>query len=218
METDCWISIVVTNFNYSSFLGRCIESCLSQDLKSDQFEIVVVDDASTDSSREVLSGFGADPQVQVVLRDQNGGVAAAANDGIRRATGEFVTRVDADDAVVPSFARKLAQRLRTAPAAFCVCCDYRTVDPAGATLGTFSARTHPISCGVMYRRNRLMEAGLYDPLWRHLEEEELRGRLGYQYSIEYVDEVLYDYLRHDRNKTLDTSALASYRKRLETGS
>lgn len=209
------VSIIITSFNYARFLPRCIEACLEQDMPRNDFEIVVVDDASTDDTASVLDRFKNSDNVRSIIKDRNEGVAAAANCGLREARGQFVTRVDADDVVATAFIRKLATRLEDTPGVFCVCCDYELVDPRGRSLGRFSARTHPISCGIMYRRTALIEAGLYAPEWRHLEEKELRARLGDEYTISYLDENLYSYLRHDRNKTNDLAAVSEYQRRLD---
>src|SRR5690349_12902878 len=74
--TSPLVSVVVTNHNYGRFLGECLESALNQDYSP--VEVVVVDDGSTDNSRQVLRGFG--PSIETVLQEC-GGQAAAANAG-----------------------------------------------------------------------------------------------------------------------------------------
>ena len=70
------------------------------------------------------------------------------------------------------------------------------------TIRRCRAEDEPISCGILYRRDWLVKAGLYDPSFRHLEERELRHRLGDYYRVDYLRMPFYRYRRHDSNKTL----------------
>lgn len=86
------ISVIITSYNRKPFIGRAIRSCLKQSLSKDKFEVIVVDDCSTDDTKDVLDGF-KDKIVQVML-DKNVGVAEASNIGIKKALGSFIIRVD----------------------------------------------------------------------------------------------------------------------------
>ncbi len=96
------VSIVICNFNYARFLPEAIDSALAQ---SPPCQVIVVDDGSTDQSREILSR--APSCVDVVLQD-NGGQLAAYNAGFARCTGDLVIFLDADDALEPHAARTAA--------------------------------------------------------------------------------------------------------------
>ena len=89
------VSIVITNYNYGEYLERCIRSCQSQ-VFDGKYEIIVVDDCSTDHSSRILEMYGEDSLVNVILNQDNMGVAGSANIGIKAARGQFVVRVDAD--------------------------------------------------------------------------------------------------------------------------
>jgi GT2 family glycosyltransferase len=80
------ISVVITNYNGKKFLADCIDSVLSQTLKP--FEVIVVDNASTDGSQEFLRS--AYPDVILIEMNENAGFARAANAGILTSTGEFI--------------------------------------------------------------------------------------------------------------------------------
>lgn len=90
------VSVVIPNFNYERFLPEAIRSVLAQTLEP--FEIIVVDDGSSDSSVNVAKPFG--PLVQVV-EQQNRGVSYSRNVGARRASGKYVAFLDADDRWYP---------------------------------------------------------------------------------------------------------------------
>lgn len=87
------VSIVIPNYNYAQYIGACIQSVLDQTYED--FEVLVVDDGSTDQSLEIARGF-TDPRVKV-LPKPNGGVSSAKNMGIQAATGRWVGFLDSDD-------------------------------------------------------------------------------------------------------------------------
>jgi glycosyltransferase involved in cell wall biosynthesis len=91
-------SIIITNYNYEKFLGRCIRSCLNQ-LISDKYEVILVDDCSKDRSIKVANEFKHFPNFKIIQNKKNIGVAASANIGFLKAKGKYVVRIDADDYV-----------------------------------------------------------------------------------------------------------------------
>jgi glycosyltransferase involved in cell wall biosynthesis len=107
------VSVLVNNHNYGRFLGAALKSVLDQDYPSGRFEIIVVDDASTDDSREVLETFA--PRVKTVLREKNGGQAAAFNDGFDAATGEIFCLLDSDDWWEPAKLSRVVERFDREP-------------------------------------------------------------------------------------------------------
>lgn len=100
------ISVVVPIHNGAKWLGQTLDSLFSQTYP--YFEIILVDDASTDKLREVLSSFH-DNRLRIVHLNKNGGVSAARNQAIRLAKGDFIAFCDADDLCQPQrFERQLA--------------------------------------------------------------------------------------------------------------
>ena len=95
------VSVVVNNFNYERYVGIAVESALAQ---RPRIEVVVVDDGSSDGSRELLSTYRR--RVKLVLQD-NGGQAAAFNSGFAAATGDVVLFLDADDLLAPGAVRAI---------------------------------------------------------------------------------------------------------------
>lgn len=194
-------SIVITNYNYGNFVERAVRSCLHQQFVGDTTEVIVVDDASTDHSRVALEGFSDHPRVRIIALEKNQGVAAAANAGIRAARGQYVVRVDADDFVGEQFVFFLQSYLEMNHDAVGVACDYLLMDPSERVLERCFADRSPISCGILYRRDALVAAGLYNADFRHCEEMELRRRMGADYVIHHLRMPLYRYRKHGSNKT-----------------
>jgi glycosyltransferase involved in cell wall biosynthesis len=94
LTADPKITVLLDNYNYARFLGTAIESVLSQTYEN--FELIIVDDGSTDSSRQVISSY-KDSRIVPVLQE-NGGQGAAFKAGISRASGEYIAFLDSDDA------------------------------------------------------------------------------------------------------------------------
>jgi glycosyltransferase involved in cell wall biosynthesis len=94
--TRCLVSIIIINFNYGRFLRQAIDSALDQTYRP--VEVVVVDDGSTDCSREIMRSYG--DQIVSVLK-KNGGQGSAFNFGFAKTSGEIACFLDSDDALLP---------------------------------------------------------------------------------------------------------------------
>ena len=98
MEKEPLASIVISSYNYGRYLHDCIDSALSQSYS--RTEVVVVDDASTDDSREIITGYGE--RIRPVLRERNMGGRATYNDSCRVSKGEVILILDSDDMLCPT--------------------------------------------------------------------------------------------------------------------
>jgi hypothetical protein len=109
--------------------------------------------------------------------------------------------VDADDYISEKMLFLLQEYLAFNDDAFGVACDYLMVDENENVIERRQADQAPVSCGILYRRDLFVQAGLYNPEFRHREEEELRRRLGDYYRLHYLRMPLYRYRMHKNNKT-----------------
>ena len=91
------VSVVVNNYNYAAYLAEAIDSALQQDYEAK--EIVVVDDGSTDHSRDIVAGYGS---TVIPIHKANGGQASALNMGFDASHGDIIMFLDADDFLLPS--------------------------------------------------------------------------------------------------------------------
>ena len=89
------VSVVVATRNQGRFLRRCLRSLTSQSLPREVYEIIVIDDGSTDSTRDVLCDYR--DRVEAIHLKRHRGLAAACSAGLTRARGQFIVRVDSDD-------------------------------------------------------------------------------------------------------------------------
>ena len=108
MNPKVGVSVIIPSFNHEAFVGRAIDSVLAE--HDVDLEVVVVDDGSTDLSRERLAVYQEDPRVKIHLQE-NLGAHAALNRGLDLADGEFIFILNSDDAFDPRRISKLLQRL-----------------------------------------------------------------------------------------------------------
>jgi glycosyltransferase involved in cell wall biosynthesis len=108
------ISVLLPAYNRANCLPHSICSVLTQTLAD--FELIVVDDASTDCTCEVLSRFSNDPRVRVFVNPENRGLARCLNKALDVSTSQFVVHLDSDDTLVPTALERLYAELRTSGA------------------------------------------------------------------------------------------------------
>jgi glycosyltransferase involved in cell wall biosynthesis len=94
------VSVLLTSYNYERYLPEAIESVLNQSFKD--LELIIVDDASTDSSRKIIESYQTkDKRVRAFFHEKNQGIARTANDGLSMANGKFISFIGADDVWFP---------------------------------------------------------------------------------------------------------------------
>ncbi len=91
------LSIVVPVYNVEKYIGRCLESLLNQDLPSEDFEIVAIDDGSPDKSSNIIEEYQKEYSNIRLIHKPNGGLSSARNRGIDEAKGKYIMFVDSDD-------------------------------------------------------------------------------------------------------------------------
>lgn len=212
MPLSTLVSVIVAAHDEERFIGRCLRSLLSQRFLRGKYEIVVVDDGSTDNTQAVLETFGK--EIRVIRNEQNLGLPASINKAIVSCRSKFVVRVDADDYVNADFLDILYLFLAENPQFDAASCDYLLVDDREEVLARCDAIKQPIACGIMFRTEQLIDIGMYDESFLRHEDRDLRLRFLDRYSIHHVQLPLYRYRRHDENITNDVEAMAHHEKRL----
>ena len=101
----CKFSIIVPVYNVENELSKCIDSILGQSVED--FELILVDDGSTDRSREICDDYGKKDRRIKVIHKSNRGVSSARNSGLDIANGEYIVFVDSDDYVTEDYLEKL---------------------------------------------------------------------------------------------------------------
>lgn len=171
------------------------------DQTADDYEIIVVDDSSTDVSHEMLDLW--DDKVQIIRNRKNLGLGASCNAGIRQSLARYVVRVDADDYVCKDFVYLLSRFLDYNPLFEAVKCDYYTVT-RDHKMELVSAVEKPIACGIMYRREVLWELGMYDETPGVREDVDIRERFDFaKFRMGHLQLPLYRYHRHPGSITFE---------------
>tara|TARA_B100000401_G_C52783578_1_gene709552 strand:- start:1084 stop:1728 length:645 start_codon:yes stop_codon:yes gene_type:complete len=210
---DIKISVIVPVYNREKFIGRCLRSLLSQSIGTDSFEIVLVDDGSTDSTKKIYEAFS--DEIKIIKHKKNLGLPTALNTGIKNVKGRFLVRVDSDDYVNSEFLQILFLFISENPNYDAVSCDYLLVDDKEQTIKRYDCLKDPIGCGIMFKTDHLIEIGLYNEKFLLHEEKELRLRFEKKYSINRVPLPLYRYRKHASNMTNNKKKFKSKMKMLK---
>lgn len=107
------VSFVIPVYNVEKYLCRCIDSIYAQGLKEDEYEIILVNDGSTDNSYNILCHYATNNSNIVLINQDNQGVSSARNAGINRAKGDFICFVDSDDYLNPGGINYIFQHFNT---------------------------------------------------------------------------------------------------------
>lgn len=107
------LSIIVPVYNVSKYLAKCLDSLICQDLKPEEYEIIVVNDGSTDNSEEISRQYEEKYSNIKVVRQENQGLSGARNTGIKLANGKYIQFVDSDDYLEPNVLKTLIDKMET---------------------------------------------------------------------------------------------------------
>jgi glycosyltransferase involved in cell wall biosynthesis len=166
------VSVIIPCFNYGKFLSETIESVLNQTFSD--FEIVVVDDGSTDSyTREILSTLNK-PKTRLISQ-KNQGISMARNNGIRNAEGKYICCLDADDLLTPTYLEKCVYLLETRQIDIC----YSWVQLFGAD--NLLWRTGPFRIDELLKGNTVSTAAVFSrKAWKRAKGYSKKMRKGYE--------------------------------------
>ena len=206
-----YFSIIIPVYNKENFIARTLESVLSQSFGD--YEIIIVNDGSTDSSREIIMQF-EDPRIRYFTKS-NGGVSLARNFGIEQATAPYIAFLDADDIWYPDFLSVVQKMIRAYPEQKVFSTAYEietasTVYPVRYSLSKTSeievvdyleasGRESIIwTSSAVFNKEVFSEAGLFDPEMRVGEDIDMWIRLGLNYPVVFCWKILARYT-HDAN-------------------
>lgn len=215
------VAFVIPVYNGAKFLPDLIESLLAQDA---DLEIVAVDDGSTDGSSEVLAAYN---RVKLI-RQSNAGVSAARNAGASHTSSPFLTFIDQDDWLEPTYAAHMTAALRTSPDAAAVYCEAIIHEDTGEVFAIsegdhssefFEALLNnvcPMSTGaVMMRREPFFQVGGFDPTLNNVGEDlDLWFKLARTSRWAYVPLHLFHWRGHELNRSTQFVAMYAGVKRL----
>ena len=204
------VSVILSTYNREEYLPRAIDSVLSQDYR--ELELIVVDDGSTDHTRQVVESY-KDSRIRYMRTPVNKGVAAARNAGIRRAKGELIAFQDSDDVWRQGKLTKQVETLEKASEnvamVYCIMTrinkdeTYRLLPDENilkqerqGNLFERLLRGNFIGAPTICVRRAVLTGsdgvGVFDTMMPNLEDYELLLRIAKKYQVAYIDEVLID--------------------------
>jgi glycosyltransferase involved in cell wall biosynthesis len=173
MENQIKISVIIPIYNGESHIKRCFDVLMKQDF-DEPYEIIIVDDASTDKSKEIIKKFKL-PNLKLYLLSSNSGPATARNLGLRKALGEYIYFQDVDDIISIKSLKTLYTTAKQHDCDF-VCSDFQRVENSkNQRDGTYN---YPSD--MVFDNNKIIEAmlrELHDPSLGHLGLFGCNGRL-----------------------------------------
>lgn len=213
------LSVVVPVYNTACYLPRCIDSILGQSFSD--FELILIDDGSTDHSLEICRKYAENDSRIVVLHQENQGQSSARNHGIDIARGAFITFIDSDDAVDTDMFRYMLTAAQSHNADL-VTCEFETIQPDGAN--SYSSMPEqpdklvPES-ELLYNFYHTNERPGYTTgvVWAKLYKRELFGELRFPTGMIYEDTFLIPYL-YEKVKLMVATARPFYKYFTRDGS
>lgn len=209
------ISVVVPTYNAARYVGEAVASVLAQDFGD--FELLLIDDGSTDDTAAVVSQFAADPRVRLLRNEHNMGLIATLHRGYSECRAPLIARMDSDDICAPDRFRLQAELLRERPDLAIVGGAIRFFGNVAPNVFTFPASHADIHAAMlfycplahpalMFRRELLDEALIrYDDAFRHAEDYHLWSRLLLQVKAGNLTQVVLDYRLHEKQVSSDLS-------------
>lgn len=203
------ISVIIPTFNRQKYISRAIRSVLNQSISNDLYEIIVVDDGSTDNTIEVIQGYL--DRIKLIRNKKNIGLPASLNVGIKASKARFIIRLDSDDYVHYNYLQVPYLYMTMNNNFDAVCLDYLVVDEKENIITRENSIEKPIGCGIMFRHNQLISLGLYNEDQLLHEDKELMERfLQKKYKIHRIALPLYRYKMHNSNITKDNNLIKKY--------
>lgn len=210
------VSVIIPTYNHAHFLPEALKSVLDQSYTD--FEVIIVDDGSTDNTKDVIQPFFNDSRVRYIYQE-NSGLPATRNRGIKEAKGTFVALLDSDDIWLPSKLEKQVSLFDADSEVVLIYCDAEFIDVNGDTIPDPGYKPIPGSTykdllymnwvigsgsSVLIRKSVFEKAGLFDETLTGLDDIDMWIRILRNRKSDYVDEVLVKIRRHRSMEVANT--------------
>lgn len=216
-------TIVIPLFNKENFVAATIKSVLNQSFQ--EFEVLIVDDCSTDNSIEVAQNFISD-KIKIIKHNQNKGLSASRNTGILNAKTEFIVFLDADDLLKPKYLKKLNDLIFEIPSAGLFATNYEQVYQnhiaVAPKIGVQNSENdqlisdffiaglqQPIYCqsSLCVRKSIFETIELYNEKIDYAEDVDFNIRANFHFQVAYSSEKLVQYVMIDSNQITKNSII-----------
>lgn len=219
---DYLITVYITNHNYGEFIKRAIESVLNQTLQD--FELIIVDDGSTDNSREIIEKYASEERIRIIFQ-KNKGLNVTNNIAIRASRGKYIMRLDADDYLDQNALLIMSNKLENDEDLGLVFPDYYLIDAEDQIIGferrndfetdvTLLDQPAHGAC-TMIRKKFLLDLGGYDENYRCQDGYELWIKFVNKYKVSNINTPLFYYRQHGNNLTANENKILTTRSTIK---
>lgn len=146
MASNILISVIIPAYNVEEYLSKCLDSVVNQTMSSENYEVIIVNDGSTDHTGQIIDKFIKYNENFVAINEENAGLSRARNAGIKVATGEYISFLDGDDFWEPSFLTRMYNACRSTGAEISYCGYYKYFPKNGSRFAVpFTPKTKVMS-------------------------------------------------------------------------
>lgn len=216
------VSVIMSAYNGEMYIREAIDSILAQSYKN--YEIIVVDDGSTDSTREILNSYG---EAIRYFFQENQGATKAECFGILQAQGEYIASLDQDDAWMPNLLEEQIKILDSNTELAFVCAAAHVINEKGEAIDKYESGIYcessfegllednfVLHCTVLLRHEYYDEVGGFDPQITITHDIDLWLRLAKRYKFVYQRKLLAKYRLHNNNSTKNLDSWLENRLKL----
>jgi glycosyltransferase involved in cell wall biosynthesis len=196
------ISIIIPVYNGEKTIKRAIDSVLNQSTESDKYELIVVNDGSTDATGKILEEYGSSIRM---ISQTNKGFLEAAITGFKNAKGKYLIKLDADDEFNRDILKEMCSTMEANLSIGFVYSDYYEFDVVKNKKKTVSTKENifnTVAIGIMFRKSVLDDVGFYDKSMVFAEYD-LLMRVMKKYNGTHIPKPLFTYYRSGSSITAD---------------
>lgn len=185
------ISVVIPVYNIQTYLKECLNSVKNQTYKN--IEIILVDDGSTDNSGTICDDYAKIDSRIIVLHKKNRGVSSARNEGIKVATGKYISFIDSDDWIAPDMLEKLYIAIKDSDSSI-ACCTFSEVTSDGRIIFPCGTYKHEIITSKMIAKKFCDEGYVKNvmfPPWNKLFRRDVTAQIKFRNGLRMGEDFLF---------------------------
>lgn len=211
------VSVLIPCYNYGNYVTECVESILAQTMQD--FEVIVIDDCSTDDTKEVLKKYGTNPRIRIIRHQENKGLVSVLNEGIGLSNGQYIMIISADDFSKPAHSEKITAVLDKHPAVGFVYSASNIVDRDSRFIRVHKPFAEDyikkgveelkqllskfvMPSAITFRRQCFEKLGVHDLAYPYGSQLDMKLRICLHYDTAYVAEVLVNWRSHGQNMSV----------------
>lgn len=215
------LTVYITNYNYGQYIQQAIESVLTQNFQD--FELLIIDDGSTDNSSLVIESYANNPKIKVIYQ-QNKGLNITNNIALSLSKAKYIMRLDADDYLAPDALEKMLNVLKNDSEVGMIFPNYFLVDKDGKQIG--EVKRHDFTKNVelydqpahgactIINTEYLKSVGGYDESYTCQDGYELWIKFISKYKVRNIQESLFYYRQHGKNLTTNEDKILNTRRNI----